>query len=52
MDGYTGMRHKLKAPFRKEIQQNLHVYLEDKRCVMSDVTQMITSCGKKYLRRN
>ena len=44
VDDYTGMRHNLKAPFREEIPQSSLVYLEDIRCVMPDVTHMITRC--------
>ena len=51
VDDYTGMRHNLKAPFRKETTQNSLVYLEDIRCVMPDVTHMITRCEESDLRK-
>ena len=52
VDDYTGMRHNLKEiPFRKEIPQNSLVYLEDIRCVMPDVTHMITRCVESDLRK-
>ena len=51
VDDYTGMRHNLKAPFRKEIPQNSRVYLEDIRCVIPDVTPMITRCVESDLRK-
>ena len=50
VDDYTGMRHNLKAPSRKEIPQNSLVYLEDIRCVMPDVTHLITRCVESDLR--
>ena len=51
VDDYTGMRHNLKAPFREEIPQSSLVYLEDIRCVMPDVTHMITRCVESDLRK-
>ena len=51
VDDYTGMRHNLKAPFRKEIPQNSLVYLADIRCVLPDVTHMITRCVESDLRK-
>ena len=51
VDDNTGLRHNLKAPFRKEIPQNSLVYLEDIRCVMPDVTHMITRCVESNLRK-
>ena len=51
VDDYTGMCHNLKAPFRNEIPQNSLVYLEDIRCVMPDVTNMITRCVESDLRK-
>ena len=51
VDNYTGMRHNLNAPFRKEIPQNSLVYLEDIRCVMPNVTHMITRRVESDLRR-
>ena len=51
VDDYSGMHHNLKAPFREEIPQSSLVYLEDIRCVMPDVTHMITSCVESNLRK-
>ena len=51
VDDYTGMRHNLKAPFREENPQSSLVYLEDIRCVMPDVTHMITRCVESDLRK-
>ena len=51
MDKNTGLRHDLESPFRKEVPQNSLVYLGDIRCVMPDVTHMITSCVECDLRK-
>ena len=51
VDKNTGLRHDLEAPFRKEVPQNSLVYLEDIRCVMLDVTHMITRCVESDLRK-
>ena len=51
VDKNTGLRHDLEAPFRKEVPQNSLVYLEDIRCVMPDVTHMITRCVESDLRK-
>ena len=51
VDKNTGLRHDLEAPFRKEVPQNSLVYLKDIRCVMPDVTHMITRCVESDLRK-
>ena len=51
VDDNTGMRHNLKAPFRREVPQNSLLYLEDIRCVMPDVTNLITRCVESDLHK-
>ena len=51
VDKNTGLRHDLEAPFRKVVPQNSLVYLKDIRCVMPDVTHMITMCVESDLRK-
>ena len=51
MDKKTGLRHHLEAHFRKEVPQNALLYHEDRRCVMPDVTHMITRCVESDIRK-
>ena len=51
VDPETGFRHKVNVPFRREIPPQSLVHLEDIRCVVPDVTHMITRCVESDLKK-
>ena len=50
-DPATGFRYKVNVPFRREIPPQSLVHLDDIRCVVPDVTHMITRCVESDLKK-